>query len=338
MLFTVLMIYGLLAAKRKDYLINTRIQKILDPWISRALLEDSLVDYRSYITAGVLRYLKNAKNRQFTIEQLIDSRKNLTGLAADNIIKLYTTLELDNDSIRKLHSKVWHNKAKGIYELYMMNQVRMQDEILKYTNSKNEYLRMEAQTAIIGFLGFDGLSFLNTLTNPLTEWQQIKLLEQLKTLNLVDEIAYLSDWLDSSNETVVLFALKLTDIYQQMQVHSHVVNCLKSNNEKVRRQAIKTLARIADDTTVNILIRHYEEETQGNKKAILRNMAIIAQDTELDFFLAQLQDPDDNLKLEAAIAISKSMRNWQDILQKQISLDPDVYGKIYLHAQNKLLA
>lgn len=316
---------------------NQRIQAILDPWISQALLEESVDDYQTYITAGFSRYIKNEKNRQFTIDQLINSKKNLTGNAAQNIIKLYKSLNLEIDSLQKLRSPKWYKIAKGIYELYMMHQIQVQSEILKYTNSKNEYIRMEAQTAVVGFLGFDGLAFLNTLTNPLTSWQQIKLIEQLKTLNLTEEIMNLPNWLKSENDSVVLFALRLSEIYQQMQVHDYAVNCLSHINEKIRRQAVETLAKIANENTATILIGHYEKETLINKRTILNSLSIIAQETELDFLLSQVENIDDNLKLAAATAIVKCTNNGLQILKDRFNITSETYGKIYLHVQNKLL-
>jgi len=317
---------------------NLRIQAILDPWISQALIEECLDNYQSYITGGFLRYFKSGKRRQFAIDELINCKKNLAGDAAKNIVTLYESLNLRDDSIQKLNNRIWYKKAKGIYELYMMNQEQVHSEILKYTNSKNEYVRMEAQTAVIGFLGFKGLIFLNTLNKPLTSWQQIKLLEQLKVLNLIEEIEDLPNWLKSENDYVILFALKLTEIYQQMQVHDETVSCLLSKNENVRTQAIKTLSKISNEKTASILIRYYEGESQRNKTEILRSLAVVAQERELDFLLAQLENDDDNLKLDAAIAIAKCSHDGLKILEGRIHLNPETNNKIYLHVKNKLLA
>ena len=75
--------------------------------------------------------------------------------------------------------------------------------------------------------------FLDSLTYPLYEWQQIKLLEQLAAID-TDNMTHLPLWLRSSNEYVVQFALKLADIYQQIYVNDIVIDCLASNNEKIR--------------------------------------------------------------------------------------------------------
>lgn len=64
----------------------------------------------------------------------------------------------------------------------MMDQKNLLTKIYRETNSKNEFVRSEAQIAIIYMTGFNGLRFLDVISYPLTLWQQIKLLEQLRLL------------------------------------------------------------------------------------------------------------------------------------------------------------
>ncbi len=64
-------------------------------------------------------------------------------------------------------------------------------------------------------------------------------------------------WLVSANDSVVIFALKLAEIYQQMQVKEEAIACLKHDNPKVRGQAIQTLVRIGDDATPAVLQDRY---------------------------------------------------------------------------------
>lgn len=188
----------------------------------------------------------------------------------------------------------------------MMNQKDLEQQITPYTNSNNEYVRTEAQTAIIGFSGFRGLNFLNSLSYPLTDWQQIKLLEQLQLLN-PDKMPDLPLWLQSANLYVVLFALKLAETYQQMHVHTEVVHCLDSPSERIRHQAILTLGRIAQDETTHILETMYTQETYSNKQTILKQIAIIGTDDDIDFLVNVLKtETNVTLKLEALRAIVKS--------------------------------
>lgn len=277
-----------------------RITDQLNEWISESLAEDGYANIS--IPPGIASLLKRPAIREFAMESLISVRKNVTGSMADVVAYLYILLNLKNDSVRKFKSPVWHRRVRGIYELYMMRQRDYEGAIMKHTNSSNEYVRMEAQTAVIGFLGYKGLDFLDTLTYPLSEWQQLKLLEQLETLDMQD-IPQLSAWLVSENAYVVQFALKLADIFQQMQVHDQVAFCLSNPKVKIRYQAIKTLGRIANDRTSKLLQQIYEAEEVENRREILQQIAVIGGMDDEQFLLDRLYETDDKLKLAAGRAL-----------------------------------
>jgi hypothetical protein len=314
----VIMIYAFLYIKKRRYRINLQITDMLNEWISEALVEKTLPQIT--IPDELWRHFKKKRIREFITTNLINAKKNVTGSGADNIITIYELLELKEDSIRKMKSMTWHRRARGIYELYMMDQRNELPDVFDYTNSRNEYVRMEAQTALIGLRGFDGLVFLDTLDYPLTEWQQIKLLEQLASLN-VTEMNHLPLWLQSQNLYVVQFALKLVDIYQQLQVHDEVVACLANPNAKIRYQAIKALGRIANAHTAGILKTQYETEIPINKQEILRQIAVIGTDADTDFLVSKLNEEDDALILEAGRAMITVSNDGWNILEKQTQND-----------------
>jgi hypothetical protein len=270
----------------------------LDNWIGEAIISTTAEYSHVYITHDLIDQLEDERLRQLAIDRLIDTKKNLTGSSADNIIQLYEQLGLKSDSLRKFKSNAWYNKSKGIYELYMMNQQECQSDIYKYNNTKNDYVRAEAHTAIIGFSGFEGLNFLENLTYPLNEWEQIKLLEQLQSLDPgnMERVHY---WLKSTNEYVIQFSLKLVDIYHLLEVHDDVVACLDSKIEKTRYLAIKTLGRIANEKTIEILKVHYPSETDGNKRKILKQVYHAGSAADVPFLLDVINTGDDLLKAEA---------------------------------------
>jgi hypothetical protein len=327
------MIYTYLYQKKRRFFTKQKIAAKLDEWIGEALLDEE--GGHTYVTSDLQEELQLHVNRQFAIDQLISTRKNLTGRAATNISRLYEQLDLRDDSLWKFHNKRWDRKAKGIYELYMMNQLDMREEIAAYTNSRNEHIRAEAQTALITFSGFEGLSFLDELAYPLTDWQQLKILEQLKALTPQD-IPGIIRWIRSVNEYVVLFALRLAEIYYQLQVHDDVVHCLDHPSDRIRHQAIITLARLANLSTSGILMQHYPAETQANKRTILQQIFKIGGDEELAFLDAELNNPDDLLKLESARAIARNCSNGFDVLAARAQMQPEPYLAIYNHVKYEL--
>jgi HEAT repeat protein len=140
-------------------------------------------------------------------------------------------------------------------------------------------------------------------------------------------------WLKSTNDYVVIFALKLTEIYYQLHAHDEVVPCLYHANAKVRRQAIITLSRISSENTAGILIEQYAGETPGNQRTILQQMKRIGGNTERDFLLRELDNEDDLLKLESAIAIYKCCDDGAAILEEKALTEPEPYERIYKHVK-----
>lgn len=330
----VVMIYLYLYQKKRRHFVKKRISEILDEWISEALLEETEIEH-THVTPELLDYFTNEKNRQYAIDQLISVKKNITGVAGRNIIRLYEQLELNFDSLNKFRNSVWYMKAKGIYELYMMGQRNMKDEIARYTNDKDEFVRTEAQTATMAFSGFGGLLFLNTLTYPLNDWEQVKILEQLHSID-PEDMPELPQWLQSGNDYVVLFALKLAEVYYQLHAHDYVLPCLDHKDERIRKHAILTISRIANENTTEVLILKYKNEIPSNQRIILQQLSRIGGDKELDFLLEELNNTDDLLKLESARALVKCCSNGMKILEQAAGATPDPYKKIYDHIKSEM--
>lgn len=309
------------------------IESELNNWLAEVLLdEDKMLPA---LTPRLALYFKNSRNHSFITGKLITIRKNISGKGLANISQIYLSTGLKESSVNKLRSLTWAAKTKGIYELYMMDQHDMDLEIRRYTNSSNEIERMEAQIAALSFSGFEGLQFLDTLTHPLTEWQQLKLDEQLEGID-VQPIKGLEEWLRSGNHYVVRYALKLTANYQQLQVHQEVADCLYHEDEKIRTEAIMTLASLANPSTAGILIKHYEQETTFNKSNILSALRSVAGEEEIDFLLSVLLQSDNDLKLQAAIVLGQNTKSGVELLYQKGLEEPEPYQAIFLHVKREM--
>lgn len=309
----VIAIYIFLYVKKRRFRAKSRIDAILNDWIGELVTSENPEEIKN--PEGLDKYLKKGLLRQFIIDKLIIVKKNIKGKAQDNIEELFISTGLVKDSVGKIKSPIWHIKANGIYELYMMEQHSMSERIMKYTNHSNKFIRREAQVATISFNGFAGLSFLDKLTQPIYEWQQLKLLQELNSMN-ADDMPHLKNWLCSDNWYVVQFALKLTYVYQQFDVHDDVANCLTtSKREKLRFYAIRALGRIANDTTAAILKDQYPLETTANKKKILTQLGRIGTVEEFDFLRHAFNEQDSLLKIEAARAIVSIDDSGWDVLR-----------------------
>ena len=254
------------------------------------------------INTRITALLKRPGFRQTLIDELVVTSKNLAGVSAENLSRLYKQLNLHKDSQKSFQKKKWHKKAKAIQELATMHIEGFPDVLFELSNHKNEYIRMEAQTSIVKFQGFEGLSFLNEITYPISEWHQINLLKELSNIPAGDFLG-IENWLKSKNDTVIIFALKLSASYHQFQLYDNIVECLSHTNPKVRFQAIKCLREIYEDTTAFHLMKIYNTESKKHQLEILSALQEIASPESISFLERQLYSEDNQIKVAAIRAL-----------------------------------
>ena len=333
-LLIVILIYAQLLAKKRMYFYTERIRNNIEVWISHIILEESVEGIE--IPKKFYRLLDDPKARQVAIDELINCKKNFSGLVAENIVALYNQLGLREDSLEKMQNKrKWYLKARGIQELYLMDQKNLLTKIYRETNSKNEFVRSEAQIAIIYMTGFNGLRFLDVISYPLTLWQQIKLLEQLRLFGKKEDLSdRLPKWLQSKNETVIVFALRLAAEYQQYAVKDAIMNCLVHPSDAVRTRAIKTLIVLADEQTPFILSGYFSKENFDNQAHILDSLVNMASDEQAPFLERLLDAPDNIIKLKAAIVLAGNCTNGMSVLEKRAILEPEPFERILRHVKS----
>lgn len=330
----VALIYIQTIAKKRLFFHTERIKSNIEVWISHIILEESIDGIE--IPKKFFRILNDPKARQVAIDELIKCKKNFSGAVADNIVSLYNKLGLREDSLLKMRNKrKWYLQARGIQELYLMNQKDLLTKIYRETNSANEFVRSEAQIAVINLTGFNGLRFLDVITYPLTLWQQIKLLEQLKLFGKKEDLSdRIPKWLDSKNETVVVFALRLAAEYQQFAVRDNVVECLVHPAKLVRTQAIKTLITLSDENTASMLTGYFSKEDFDNQVHMLNSLLPIATDEQKDFMIRLLDAPDNIIKVKAAMVLANNCTGGIEIVAQRAEQEPEPFERILRHIKS----
>jgi HEAT repeat protein len=333
-LLIVLLIYIQTIAKKRLFFYTERIKNNIEVWISHIILEETIEGID--IPKKFFRMLNDPKARQVAIDELIKCKKNFSGAVADNIVALYNKLGLREDSLLKMKNKrKWYLQARGIQELYLMDQKDLLTKIYRETNSKHEFVRSEAQIAVIHLTGFNGLRFLDVITYPLTLWQQIKLLEQLKLFGKKEDLSdRIPKWLLSKNDTVVVFALRLAAEYQQFAIKDNVVECLVHPSKIVRTQAIKTLIILSDETTPSMLIGYFSKEDFENQVHILNSLMNMATDEQKDFMIRLLDAPDNIIKVKAASVLANNCTDGIQVIEKRAAAEPEPFERILRHVKS----
>ena len=253
------------------------------------------------VTTRAEKLMQDKHFRKLLVNEIMSAKKNISGISADNLKHLYVQLGLEKYALNNLNSSRWYIKAKAVQELTIMDMSEFFDQIYSYTDDKNDLVRMEAQSALVQFKGFDGLRFLDTITSPISNWQQIKLLQQLSHLPPSD--IDMSPWFKSPNSSVVVLALKLARNYHRFELHDDIVSCLDNSDPWVRIEAIYCLNEIYTDETSDHLISRFLNEILKNQLAILKVLQTIGTDKDVLFLLDLLTFENDEIKIQAARAL-----------------------------------
>jgi len=131
------------------------------------------------------------KNVQYLIDLMIRTQRSLLGKNYANLEIFYKQIPPYRVSLNKLRSKKWYVKARGIREIYEMDQKQYYKEVIRELNHENIYVRREAQIAMVVFLGWGSFRFLPYLKREMTLWQQIKVVEKLHSLYPIVNLKYL---------------------------------------------------------------------------------------------------------------------------------------------------
>ena len=289
------------------------------------------------ITENIQTLLRKTGFRNCLLNELVKVKINLSGVSGQNLKKLYELLNLDKDSYRKLNSSKGHIKAKGLQELAIMEQVKYVKKIFKLTNSTNELVRNEAQCALVSFHGFLGLRFLNVTTYPISQWQQIQLLNKLNKMTAAN-FEPIKKWLQSSNESVIIFSLKLAAYYNCNNMHTDIINCMQSASQEVKLCALKYFKKMPDEACVEQIISHYFSADKMYKLALLDALITIGTQKQIPFILSQLQNNDDEIKSAAATCISQLHPSGAAFLQTHYFADVNPWKAIFLQIKNNRAA
>ena len=280
-------------------------------------------------------------NREILINQIRELSKSMTmstGVnekAKEQLRYLYSNhLHLDQDSIRKIYNRKWHIQIKGFRELAFMDITEANNKIRKALKSKNNILRMEAQLALVRLNKDDPFGFLDHLTHHFTLWEQLTVYELIAIHNL--PVPQFSRWTSSSNKTVVIFALRMIQVFKQQQAVPQIIECLKHESRDIRRYAIVVCGELQLKDTFPTLRSMYKDEEYDNCLHIVLALGKMPDEMMLKFLELVLDKEDDVLlQIEAAKAISKMGEVGISALVKLMKSEYKNYQIIIRHVLDK---
>lgn len=233
--------------------------------------------------------------RKIIISTLLKLRNEISGEMAESIDKLYVKLGLLRYSLAKLRNKKWDVIANGIRELTQFKIKAVHQIVMNNINHPTKEVRKEMQLYLVYLYAFKGLDFLNVLETPLSEWDQIQLLEILQLKN-DSEIVDITPWLKSSNDSVVNFTLKLAKVYNQFEAKEELIKLLNHGSEDVRINTISALSHLNVLEAKNILKDSFNERSLEEQIAFLKMMENVHEHDDKVFLQEQMQHENFEIK------------------------------------------
>ena len=311
------------------------------------ILTNSIIGFNSeeYQEDDIHRITDNLKKlpmhkavvRQLIIDELMFLHKNFSGKVNTLISTIYTWLELEKHSKRKLRSWRWHIKAAGIEELSELGIESVAGQILKYVNSKNITLRMQAQSGYLQLSKTDPFVFLDYADQNLLPWHQINLMDVLNRRKDIP-LPLFSKWFTSKNDSVVIFCIRLMVRFHQMESVKELLKLIKHPNQEVRKEMIIAIGELTLVDSERHLTIHFLNEDTPCRLEIIKAVGKIASGEELDFLGRLVFNPDFEMRFEAAKAIQKHGDVGEPILYKLLETVPDENKSVVLHMLDKRLS
>lgn len=295
-----------------------------------------IVDYLYYdISPEKFREIASDKfRRQVLIDQMIDVGINLKGETSQKLNALYRELGLHLDSIKRAHDFRWHKKIKGFRELSFMNIKDANPEIYKALNSSNEILRMEAQIALVRLSDKEPFEFLSHLTKPFSLWEQITLHQLIIQHNI--PVPLFKKWLNSTNPTVVMFALRMIREFKQYDAEYAVRQTLLYDSPAVRQLAVQVAGDLKMRSTLDTMKRIYKEQDYNTCLEIIRAMGKMPDPSYLGFLKLVLDKEDDvQIQIEAVKAIENNGEEGIKELVKLMKSEYKNYNIIIRHVLDR---
>ena len=269
--------------------------------------------------------------RDILISTLLKLSYEISGEMAESIYKLYSQTGLLEYSLAKLRNRKWNIIAEGIIEVTLFQVKEVQDQVKIHINHPKMQVRSAMQLYLVNLFHFEGLDFLNHITTPISEWDQIQLLEVLQ-LNSTQQVSDIKSWLQSANESVVFFSLKLAKIYNQYGAKNELIALLDHGNIKIRMDAIHLLSYLNIIEAKITLKNNFEKLTLEEQIVFFDMMENLYEKTDKPFILENILNPNFEIKF-SALKILKNLNIEEFNSFKDLTLEPE-FVRIVKHIES----
>ena len=241
-------------------------------------------------------------NIQYLIDLMIRAQRSMLGSNYTKLRVLFGQIPPYKASLSKLKSRKWHIKARGIREIYEMEQAQYIRQVLKERNNRNIFVRREAQIALVVFLGWESLRFLPYLKREMTLWQQIKIVEKLFALYPDAEIKQLKKSYATQRPYAQELLMRIIRKFNLFTEVDYIIGFLDHDDFDRRETAIYCLNsfKLTEEQLQEVKDKVFQISNTEQQVQLLKYIHQISDKPDLEFYNAILKSGNDILEISAA--------------------------------------
>lgn len=262
------------------------------------------------------RDILNKRKRNIITAIFINLIQEVSGELIVSMHELYEEIGLLNYSEEKLKSKKWNVIALGIRDLRQFKVKKVEKNIDKFINHPKKEVRREALLYFIQVFEFKGLENLKALKLPLSEWDQIQLLNELKSFDSL-KVPDITSWLRLENDYVVIFILNVIKIFNRIDTKNELLNLLNHPNANVRIKSIELLGRFEVIEAKIILKEKFKLLSNKEKIAFLDLIQKTATKEDASFLISFVNHEIFEIKFRALKILKSLDHNLYNLLSNQ---------------------
>lgn len=304
-LFLMLSVFSRLGKQRDDQ-IRIRRQSVFQTFLLDFLYGDLKtgevwVDTPE-VTAFRKKHLRNRFNIQLLIDEIVNLHKGLSGETATRLQELFRHFRLDQQCIAKLNSIAWQVKAAGINELREMRIHEAAPLIQDLVNHSERNVRSNAQIALLELDQSDSrLDFFQDLDFGLTDWDQLRLYESLKSRSGNNPKSF-KILFPLADPDIVLFGVRMSNYFGCTQDIKALTELLDHSDPLIRAETILALTNLGEFESHRLLADRFLDEDPHTQLLILKYLEK-TQNIDFSTLKNALLSGNHKLSLEAAYQI-----------------------------------
>lgn len=193
---------------------------------------------------------------------------------------------------------------------------------------------MEAMNALIMLAGFEGLKFFMGTTKPVSEWNQINIINSISRIKH-GRIPGFSRYLIFPNLSIVSLAIKLIIYFRQTDASDALIKLLKHRDTNIRRQSVVALEKLRVSSCTEILKTEFYSQEKNIKTQILKSFSYLATENDIEFLSSNLKSFDYELNFASSKALISLGTKGIETLRKIYGLSDSRIKEVILQSADR---